>query len=425
MLMKEQESRGGRRTKASASGRPDWPWYSYPLWYLAYALLWLWAKLCFRFSYAYGPGVKEALRSDEPILLLGNHQSFIDPLFVMVALKARPIRFVVGYFLAHVSKYKILMRALRAIPIQQFTPDPVALRQILYALKNKERVLLFPEGQRSIDGSTCPMDFAILKVATKADACVITVKLSGAYQAWPRWLQGPHRRGKVEARLEVLARATEWPDRDRIAWRQAFLDRLAYNDPAWADANKLRYRSRWALQGLDLVLHACPACGRPEVMKAEGWWLKCQTCGASYQFTPNYLLSASQVPQPVPQFKPSSIVDWHQWQIQEEGRTWQIFKESLPVTYEDVGPNAEKFANGKESGYLYFNGPACYLASAGHNLRLPLRPGNLLMFSQGAYIQVTCQDKLLRIYPQYPQQVIRLVDLSLYLHAVHAKHKNT
>lgn len=479
--MAEQKSPRVSRVQTQAKGRPDWPWYTYPLWYLAYALLWLWAKLCFRFSYSYGPGVKAALKSKEPILLLANHQSFTDPIFVMLALRARPIRFVVGYFLGHVSKLKVLMRALRAIPIQQFVADPTALRHILRALKNQERVLIFPEGQRSIDGWSSPLDYGILRVAAKAQACVITVKLSGAYLAWPRWKQGLARWGKVEARLEVLARAGDWPELEQVGWQQKLQTQLSYDDPAWAASRSLKYSPGRKLAGLDLILHACPACGRAEVMQAEDWHLTCRACGASFKFNGNYqvvrrelatseagagqtLIADSRVRTGAEHgrdgFCPQDIGTWHHWQIHEEGRAWQYLKAkselelgnvdpaepdpvlaswltwqdvdkpelqeadlasprfllTLPVNYEDVGPAAPEPKTDKLPGFLRLSSHGSYLEGPEGRSRLPLRPGSLLMFSQGNYVQVKRGEELLRLYPRNPVAVIRLVDLSLYLH---------
>lgn len=480
--MAEQKSPRVSKAETKAKGRPDWPWYTYPLWYLSYLALWIWAKVCFRFSYAYGPGVEAALESEEPVLLLANHQSFTDPIFVMLALKARPIRFVVGYFLAHVSKFKGMMRALRAIPIQQFVADPAALRQILRALKNQERVLIFPEGQRSIDGRPSPFDYGTLRLAAKAQACVITVRLSGAYLAWPRWNQGRFRCGKVEARLDVLARAGEWAKLDQVGWQQKLQAQLSYDDPAWAHRHSLKYSRGRKLAGLSLILHACPACGRAEVMQADGWLLSCQACGASFRFNANYQVVTGEkgppeAESPLPLlagglegpsanqlnrgFMPKDIGAWHHWQIQEEGSAWQRLIErseaeseasrpvdqdpvlaswltwqdlgklglgerdqaaphflvTLPINYEDVGPLASEHKAGKRPGLLRLNARGCYLEGPEGRVRLPLRPGSLLMFSQGDYVQVKNGEALLRLYPHNPLAVIRLVDLSLYLHA--------
>lgn len=149
-----------------------------------YWLHWLIAGSAFRTLFGMRIVGRENLVTEGPVLVASNHQSFLDPPLIgnlyrteMVFL-ARKTLFV-GYF-------KWLYPRLNAIPVDQDRPDMTSLKTIIRKLKQGDRVLVFPEGARTLDGSIGEAAPGIGLVAVKSGAVIQPVRISGAREALPR-----------------------------------------------------------------------------------------------------------------------------------------------------------------------------------------------------------------------------------------------
>jgi 1-acyl-sn-glycerol-3-phosphate acyltransferase len=127
---------------------------------------------------------EENLVTEGPVLVASNHQSFLDPPLIgnlykdeMVFL-ARKTLFI-GFF-------KWLYPQWNAIPVDQDRPDMGSLKTIIRKLKEGHRVLVFPEGARTLDGHLGDAAPGIGLIATKSGAVIQPVRISGARDALPR-----------------------------------------------------------------------------------------------------------------------------------------------------------------------------------------------------------------------------------------------
>ena len=127
---------------------------------------------------------RENLITEGPVLVASNHQSFLDPPLIgnlydteMVFL-ARKTLFV-GFF-------KWLYPQWNAIPVDQDRPDMSSLKTIIRRLKEGHRVLVFPEGARTLDGEIGEAAPGIGLIAAKSGAVIQPVRISGARDALPR-----------------------------------------------------------------------------------------------------------------------------------------------------------------------------------------------------------------------------------------------
>jgi 1-acyl-sn-glycerol-3-phosphate acyltransferase len=127
---------------------------------------------------------RENLVTEGPVLVASNHQSFLDPPLIgnlyqdeMVFL-ARKTLFR-GFF-------KWLYAQWNAIPVDQDRPDMASLKTIIRKLREGWRVLVFPEGARTLDGSLGEAAPGIGLIAAKSGAVIQPVRISGARDALPR-----------------------------------------------------------------------------------------------------------------------------------------------------------------------------------------------------------------------------------------------
>jgi len=127
---------------------------------------------------------QEHLVTEGPVLVASNHQSFLDPPLVGNLYKTEMV------FLARKSLFrglfKWLYRQWNAIPVDQDKPDMSSLKTIIRKLRDGHRVLVFPEGARTLDGKLGEAAPGIGLIAAKSGAIIQPIRIRGAYEALPR-----------------------------------------------------------------------------------------------------------------------------------------------------------------------------------------------------------------------------------------------
>ncbi len=127
---------------------------------------------------------QENLITEGPVLVASNHQSFLDPPLIGNLYKTEMV------FLARktlfVGFFKWLYPQWNAIPVDQDRPDMSSLKTIIRKLKEGHRVLVFPEGARTLDGQIGEAASGIGLIAAKSGAVIQPVRISGAHEALPR-----------------------------------------------------------------------------------------------------------------------------------------------------------------------------------------------------------------------------------------------
>lgn len=152
-------------------------------------ILYWFARLFFRFR-AYNV---EALRTPGPVLLLPNHVSWLDWLFLGVCLED-DWKFVTSEETAQTSwLHRRIMVNRRTFPIE--VTSPYAVKRMAEFLEGGGRLVLFPEGRLSTTGSLMKLFDGTGFLIFKTRARVITAYLRGAlrvpfspHPGWRRWI---------------------------------------------------------------------------------------------------------------------------------------------------------------------------------------------------------------------------------------------
>ena len=145
-------------------------------------------RTCFRFR-AYGI---ESLKTPGPVLLVPNHVSWIDFLFLWVVLDL-DWRFVVSSIAARYSwLHRKIMLNRRTFPIDP--ASPYAVRHMAEHLQKRGRLVLFAEGQITRTGTLMKLFDGTGFLLHKTHAQVVTCYLRGANRlrwsrqpGWRRW----------------------------------------------------------------------------------------------------------------------------------------------------------------------------------------------------------------------------------------------
>ena len=127
---------------------------------------------------------KEHLVTEGSVLVVSNHQSFLDPPLIGSLYEDEM------YFLARKSLFRGFFKWLytrwNAIPVDQDRPDMASLKTIIRLLKQGNRVLVFPEGARTLDGELDKGQPGVGLIAMKSGAVIQPIRIRGAREALPR-----------------------------------------------------------------------------------------------------------------------------------------------------------------------------------------------------------------------------------------------
>ncbi len=129
-------------------------------------------------------------------LLVSNHQSFLDPPAVGIAL-GRPVYYVARSSLFRVPLVGWFLRKQHGMPIERGKGDLGAIRAAVELVRRGALLVLFPEGTRTRDGSVGAFQPGFAMVASLARVPIVPAAIDGAFEAWPRSRRLPFSRSGV------------------------------------------------------------------------------------------------------------------------------------------------------------------------------------------------------------------------------------
>jgi len=149
-------------------------------------------RLLLRFFYRFRAYHTEALNTPGPVLLIPNHQSWIDWMFLLAHLEG-DWRFVTSATTAQKTwVHRLIMINSHTFPID--TASPYAVKRMAEYLAGGGRLVLFAEGRMSRTGSLMKLYEGTGFLLFKTGARVITCYLRGAerirwarHYGWKRW----------------------------------------------------------------------------------------------------------------------------------------------------------------------------------------------------------------------------------------------
>jgi long-chain acyl-CoA synthetase len=131
----------------------------------------------------------ENLPKAGPFILSSNHQSYLDPIVLASALPEEVFRNCFAVGTSEIFGGGFMRRLARWLRVVLVDPDAnlvPAMRAAIYWLRRGRVLILYPEGERSIDGT--PRIFkkgaAILSIHLQVP--IVPVAIDGFYEAWPR-----------------------------------------------------------------------------------------------------------------------------------------------------------------------------------------------------------------------------------------------
>jgi 1-acyl-sn-glycerol-3-phosphate acyltransferase len=131
----------------------------------------------------------EKLPKSGPYIISSNHQSYLDPLILAGVLPPEVFDKVFAVGTSEIFGKGFMLRLARSLRVVVVDPDANLIRAMragAFGLRQGRALILYPEGERSIDGTprTFKKGAAILSIHMQVP--IAPVAIEGFYKAWPR-----------------------------------------------------------------------------------------------------------------------------------------------------------------------------------------------------------------------------------------------
>lgn len=231
---------------------------------------------------------------EKPSLILTNHVSFFDFLFVAAAFYPQPFNIVVAEKMANSRKNAFYINKTGCITRAQFTSDAASIMRMKRDMQSGASIMICPEGRITADGVTGYIPPSTAKLVKWLKCDVVFLKISGAFAANPSW--DVNRRARLPVTIDVSKRLTaeEVSKMDNSAVMEAISASLYNNDFDYLD--KIRYdkKRKNGAEGLEKLLYRCAVCGTEFQMSTKGNEIMCDCCKKSFGLAPDGKLSGAE-----------------------------------------------------------------------------------------------------------------------------------
>lgn len=129
-------------------------------------------------------------------ILAANHVSFYDPPVLSISTPYE-VHFLARKTLFDSIVLGPLIRRLNAHPVSGKAQDVAVFKTIVRLMKEGKKVIIFPEGKRSLNGTLQPIKPGISLLISRTGAAVVPAYLHGTFDVWPSGKRFPKLFGKT------------------------------------------------------------------------------------------------------------------------------------------------------------------------------------------------------------------------------------
>lgn len=158
---------------------------------------WLWYQfnfcltyLFYTFGYSFKSTGSHHMPPSGAVLVIANHESFLDPPAVGLAVRRR-IHYLARKTLFTNALFGKYLRSVGSVPVDQVGVAKEGMKTAIELLKAGKALLVFPEGERSWTGEMQAFKPGLLLILRKAPVTIVPVGIAGAYEAFPRTRKVP------------------------------------------------------------------------------------------------------------------------------------------------------------------------------------------------------------------------------------------
>ncbi len=254
---------------------------SFFVYYILGPLIVLFAKL------RYGMRNRGDKMPKGPTLIIGPHRTYYDFLTLPIAIWPKRGLIVSTTYWYRNKWLGRLINWIGTIPKDQYKSDLKAIMKMGEAFKSGQNVLIFPEGQMSMYGTSLVLPNGLDKLISMFKPNVYFVNTNGAYFSSPKWNNKPGRCHIINDRKVIITSeeaktlsVKEINERLNAAFK-------SNNDFEWYRSNpKYKFKNKKKAYGLGNVLMHCPSCRESLSFTSEKHTAKC-SCGYTLELDKN------------------------------------------------------------------------------------------------------------------------------------------
>jgi long-chain acyl-CoA synthetase len=154
-------------------------------WYCFGKLVYIFCRIAFRLE---ATGIEKLPRKG-PYIIAPNHQTYLDAPIFMSLLPWRVFRRQFSVGTSEIFGAGLVRRIANSFNLVPVDPDAnmvPAMKATGYGLRNGKILVIFPEGERSIDGPPKKFKKGAAILAVNLNVPIYPVALDGFFEAWPR-----------------------------------------------------------------------------------------------------------------------------------------------------------------------------------------------------------------------------------------------
>ena len=340
-----------------------------------------------------------------PFLVIATHQGPAD--YYIAPLALFPNRAIYVSDMEGFAVFgKWVYRGLGCIGKRRFVSDISVVRNMKYAIKMGQPVVVYPESRHSNVGTTAYIPENMGRLCKSMNVPVVILSVKGGYLANPFWDELHTRKVPIEARLKCIYTKEALRNTSEEEIQRTVEDNLKYDEYKYQHDKGIKIKEPRRAEGLHKALYRCRCCGVKYRMKSHDDILECEACRTSYELSEDgYLISTADKEKLI-------IPEWYEWErklAEEEcyintvsgkafnDRSFDVRVEALPNEkgFVDLGKGKLEL-NEKEFILSYEN----TLLRFPHSIRVSVQTEYEYRGIKGECIVLSTKDCCYYLYPE-------------------------
>lgn len=211
-----------------------------------------------------------------PYIVVSNHVGLWDPFLLN-----HPFRYGIRYIISDAAfRNKVkgwYLKKLGGIPKTKGIRDSETVRGMLQTFKENGVVGIFPEGDRSYDGTTMPLNETTGKMLKKLQIPVISAVHKGTSFTHPRWSKKPNR-GRIEYHYRLLFTSAQLAELSAEEVQECLQTALNHDDTRWQQHALVSFQGGHRAEFIGHPIFLCPGCNAIGMITSSKDNFSCAAC---------------------------------------------------------------------------------------------------------------------------------------------------